>query len=794
MKLQKEMLLNTNPKNIPNINTLFNYILDPFQVESIKSINNQQNVLVTAHTSAGKSTIAEYAIAKAAAENVRVFYTSPIKTLSNQKLHDLKKKSKRLGLTENDIGIMTGDNKVNPDAQCVVMTTEILRNMLYKSNSNIGDLKYVIFDEVHYFNDKERGHVWEECMILLPKDVILIMLSATLSGAKEFADWIESIRGIKTNLVSTPFRPTPLTHNVLLPKSEKLVEIYNSNQKVFNNKNYDEIHKQFKKMKNNKQHYNYKSSFTPLVQFLKKKRGLPMIMFSFSRKNCERYAQLINISLVDHEEISEIDKTFNNLIRTLLGANTNLEQIFLLKKLLLKGIGIHHSGLHHTLKEIVENLFERGLIKVLFATETFAVGVNMPAKTVVFTHLEKYDNSGLRTLTTAEYLQMSGRAGRRGIDHFGTVINMPLFDMLPRHEMIGLISGKSQKLVSQFLLEPQFILKTICSENQSCLAVLEKSLVNKENHDIIAQNNLQTEKLTRIKDSLIQLKARNIDQSILDEVKTYLVSEDELNKPMVSHKKKKKIRKDIIKIKKKYCVKDWDKYYNLLKEICKTEDEIIKVTQHNMNLKNNFSTKISVIVKYLTQKKYLKLNEGDNEQSLQPSNLTKKGIIAAEINEVNELLLTEIIDSKILEKHSQIEILTILGIFTEGKQNEDITINYLDIPNNIKETIFEIQEIYNQLDTETYQHNIMFKQNINLRFAELTYKWISGDQHVDILLQPYEIYIGNFIKNMQKIQNICKEIIEICEIIEMPILINKLSNVSPLIVKGPLEFKSFYLS
>ena len=174
--------------------------------------------------------------------------------------------------------------------------------------------------------------------------------------------------------------------------------------------------------------------------------------------------------------------------------------------------------------------------------------------------------------------------------------------------------------------------------------------------------------------------------------------------------------------------------------------------------------------------------------------MTKKGIIAAEINEVNELLLTEIIDSKILEKHSQIEILTILGIFTEGKQNEDITINYLDIPNNIKETIFEIQEIYNQLDTETYQHNIMFKQNINLRFAELTYKWISGDQHVDILLQPYEIYIGNFIKNMQKIQNISKEIIEICEIIEMPILINKLSNISSLIIKGPLDFKSLYLS
>ena len=778
-----------------NIKSIFPYSLDPFQIKAIEAIDKNENTLVTAHTSAGKSTIAEYAIAKASSENVRVFYTSPIKTLSNQKNHDLKKKSVRLGLTEDDIGIMTGDNKVNPDAQCVVMTTEILRNMLYKTHNNtIENLKYVIFDEVHYFNDKERGHVWEECMILLPKDVVLIMLSATLSKAREFADWVESIRGVKTILVSTPFRPTPLSHNVLLPKTEELLEIYNSNQKIFNNQNYDEIVKKFKKLKNNKQHFNYKSSFTPLIKLLKKTKNLPVIMFSFSRKNCERFAQLINASLVDHEEVSEIDKTFTRLIHTLLGDDNNLEQIFLLKKLLLKGIGIHHSGLHHTLKEIVENLFERGLIKVLFATETFAVGVNMPAKTVVFTHLEKYDNRGLRTLSTAEYLQMSGRAGRRGMDKKGTVIYMPLFDMISRHEMIGLVSGKSQKLVSQFLLEPQFILKTICSEHENCLSVLEKSLTNKENHDIIIRNTAQIEILNKTRDNLLDLCTNNFDKKSIEEIQTYLDCESELNDIMTSNKKKKKIRKSNVKIKNNYCAKDWNKYYEILKEINKTDNEIIKIKRYTGDLENNFSSKISTIIKYLSEQKYLKINEGKSEESLHPSNLTKKGLIASEINEVNELLLTEIIDSKILEKHSQIEILTILGIFTEGKQKEDITINYLDIPNNIKETLFEIQEIYNKLDDDTYKHNIMFKQNINLRFSELTYKWINGGHHIDQLLQPYEIYVGNFIKNMQKIQNICKEIIEICEIIEMPELINKLSNISPLIIKGPLDFKSLYLS
>lgn len=787
-----ELTLNSN-SNI-DLTKLFSYQLDSFQLESIQSINDDKNVLVTAHTSAGKSTIAEYAIAKAASENVRVFYTSPIKTLSNQKLHDLKKKSERLGLDSSEIGIMTGDNKVNPDAQCVVMTTEILRNMLYKSNhNNIDDLKYVIFDEVHYFNDKDRGHVWEECMILLPKNVILVMLSATLSSAKEFADWVSSIRGKETKLVSTLYRPTPLTHNILLPKSDGMFEIYNSNDKIFNHQNYDYALSEFKKMKKNKKFYNYKSSFTPLVELLKKKNKLPVIMFSFSRKNCERYAQLINISLVDHEEISEIEKTFNVLIHNLLGENKNMHQILLLKKLLLKGIGIHHSGLHHTLKEIVENLFERGLIKVLFATETFAVGVNMPAKTVVFTHLEKYDNNGLRSLFTAEYLQMSGRAGRRGLDKKGTVIYMPLFDMLSKHEMIRLVSGKSQKLVSQFLLEPQFILKTICSE-QNCLSVLERSLVNKENHSIIKQNKQKIEELIQSKNNIYLNIKENISENNLDQVKTYIQNEYDLNNPMFSQKKKKKIRKENLKIKNNFCDKDWLKYYDLVNTALKIENEINKLKKYNSDLENVFNQKISTIVNYLTQKNYLKLNEEDNHQSLQPENLTKKGLISSEINEVNELLLTEIIDSKILEKHNQIEILTILSIFTEGKAQEDITINYLRIPDNIKETLFKIQQIYNQLDNETFQNNILFKQNINLQFAEITYQWLTEEIHVDILLQPYEIYIGNFIKNMQKIQNICKEIVEICEIIEMPTLINKLANIASLIVKGPLEFKSLYLS
>ena len=192
----------------------FPYQLDPFQQQAIEAIEGDGNVLVTAHTSAGKSTVAEYAIAKCALLNQKVIYTSPIKTLSNQKFADFRQKADRMNLTPEDIGIMTGDVKLNPDAQCVIMTTEILRNMLYQGHPMISEIKMVIFDEVHYINDRDRGKVWEESIIMLPAEINLIMLSATIAGADRFAKWIESIKGKTTRLVSTLYRPVPLHHYI----------------------------------------------------------------------------------------------------------------------------------------------------------------------------------------------------------------------------------------------------------------------------------------------------------------------------------------------------------------------------------------------------------------------------------------------------------------------------------------------------------------------------------------------------------------------------------------------------
>ena len=381
----------------------FPYKIDDFQLKSIESIEKHQHILVTAHTSAGKSTIAEFAIAKCGLTNKKVIYTSPIKTLSNQKYYDLKQKSTTLlNIRPEDIGIMTGDVKINSDnAQCTIMTTEILRNKLYKDITYFDDVDIVVFDEVHYIKDIDRGHVWEEAIIMMPEHITIVMLSATISNPREFADWVQNVKGCKTNLVSTLYRPVPL--RFYLFADEQLYPLITPEKKI-NTNNYNTVKKFYTKYYKDK--YSPKALFNELSSYLHIEMSLPAILFCFSRKNCEIYSKYITLTLNTHEERSEIEHIFNkHVTKNMSASDRNLPQTLLIKSNLMKGIGIHHSGLLPLLKEIIEILFSKGLIKILFATETFAVGVNMPAKTVIFTELEKYDSyHGRRNLFTDEFL------------------------------------------------------------------------------------------------------------------------------------------------------------------------------------------------------------------------------------------------------------------------------------------------------------------------------------------------------------------------------------------------------
>ena len=494
----------------------FPYTLDLFQQQSVEAIERDENVLVTAHTSAGKSTVAEYAIAKCARLGKRSIYTSPIKTLSNQKYADFIKHSDSMGLTPDQIGIMTGDIKLKPDASCLVMTTEILRNRLFQLDTGddfFNDIKMVVFDEVHYINDPNRGHVWEETIMMLPPHILRIMLSASMSGADRLARWVTSLHGRPTPLISTLYRPVPLSHQLYYyqtdTKTSLLVDVFRNKRFLPDNhsRDFDALYRDYLKAKKQKKshHSHTVNQLQGLIRYLHKENQFPAIFFSFSRKKCQQHSTTISDVLVDHETRNQITRTFEfYLVRLLPEEQRSISQVLILKKCVERGVAFHHSGLLPALKEIVEILFSKGWIKVLFATETFAVGVNMPARTVVFTSLEKHDDRQWRNLRTDEYIQMSGRAGRRGLDTVGRVLLTTLDDFPQRHTLHELMCGASPYINSRLTIDPVLLLQSMDSPSFTITSLLERSLWYYQRQDTVKNLRQQIESLQSDSSEILQ--------------------------------------------------------------------------------------------------------------------------------------------------------------------------------------------------------------------------------------------------------------------------------------------------
>ncbi len=433
--------------------------LDPFQKEAVTHISNGDSVLVSAHTSAGKTCVAEYAIAHCLRNNQRVVYTSPIKALSNQKFRDMTEEF-------SDVGLMTGDITINPTATILIMTTEILRSMLYRGSEIVREVAWVIYDEIHYMRDKERGVVWEESIILLPETVRFVFLSATIPNGPDFAGWIEWLsktseksegeaqediiegkgegetrtvpfRKHKCHMVYTNYRPTPLQHYIFPAGGEQLYLVVDEKGKfqednfqkamALMQENTDEggTSGKSKKRKSAGKGQKGGSDLYRIVKMIMERKYDPVIVFSFSKKDCEAYAtQMARLDFNTDEEKDLVEQVFVNAMDCLSDDDRKLPQVEAILPMLKRGCGIHHGGLLPILKEVIEILFQEGLIKCLFATETFSMGINMPAKTVVFTACRKYDGTEFRWVTSGEYIQMSGRAGRRGLDKRGVVIQM----------------------------------------------------------------------------------------------------------------------------------------------------------------------------------------------------------------------------------------------------------------------------------------------------------------------------------------------------------------------------------
>jgi len=558
---------------VPDMAREWPFELDTFQKEAVYHLENGDSVFVAAHTSAGKTVVAEYAIALAAKHMTKAIYTSPIKALSNQKFRDFRE-------IFDEVGILTGDVQISPEASCLIMTTEILRSMLYRGADLIRDVEFVIFDEVHYVNDLERGVVWEEVIIMLPEHVTLIMLSATVPNTYEFASWVGRTKKKDIYVISTPKRPVPLEHYIWADKGiHKIVD----HEKKFIEKGWKDandvlsgrdkvkviappqtsaprgggnqrggrgdqrggrgVNQRGGQQRGGAQRGGAqrggtgpprashapghmgrggrpggrtsaaqdKTLWVHLVQFLKKESLLPACIFVFSKKRCEENADaLSNQDFCTATEKSAIHMIIEKSIARLKPEDRILPQIIRLRDLLGRGIAVHHGGLLPIVKEVVEMLFAQTLVKVLFATETFAMGLNLPTRTVVFSGYRKHDGHSFRNLLPGEYTQMAGRAGRRGLDTVGSVIIVAPGggEAPPVTELRQMILGEPSKLRSQFRLTYNMILNLLRVEALKIEEMIKRSFSEHATQQLLPEH----EKAVKVSEAdLAKIKRESCD-------------------------------------------------------------------------------------------------------------------------------------------------------------------------------------------------------------------------------------------------------------------------------------------
>jgi len=498
----------------------YKFTLDPFQSQAVLCIENDQSVLVAAHTSAGKTVVAEYAIALSLKNKQRVIYTTPIKALSNQKYREFYEEF-------SDVGLMTGDVTINPTASCLIMTTEILRSMLYRGSEVMREVGWVIFDEIHYMRDKERGVVWEETIILLPDNVHYVFLSATIPNARQFAEWISHLHHQPCHVVYTDYRPTPLQHYVF-PAGGDGIHLVVDEHGTFREENFTTAMAVLQNagdaakgdQRGRKGGMKEGSNCFKIVKMIMERNFAPVIIFSFSKKECEAYAlQMAKLDFNTPEEKKLVDEVFDNAMMVLSEEDRGLPQVENVLPLLRRGIGIHHGGLLPILKETIEIMFGEGLIKALFATETFAMGLNMPARTVLFTSAQKFDGKDFRFVTSGEFIQMSGRAGRRGLDDKGIVILMVDEKMSPSAGR-EIIKGQPDNLNSAFHLTYNMVLNLLRVEEVNPEYMMERSFHQFQNYSNIPQiyNNVKT----------LEEKVGEMKVPMEDEVSSYSRLRDQL--------------------------------------------------------------------------------------------------------------------------------------------------------------------------------------------------------------------------------------------------------------------------
>ena len=740
----------------------FPFELDDFQKDACECISNGKSVVVCAPTGAGKTVIAQHAIHCALKEGNKVVYTTPLKALSNQKYNDFSEK-----YGSEKVGLLTGDTSINRGAQIVIMTTEVFRNMLYGTNfgsvtENLKGVKYVILDEVHYMNDEQRGTVWEESIIYCPTNIQIIALSATVANADKLTEWINTVHS-KTELINTDFRPVPLRFfyfdssqpNTLLPL---LTPNGTLNKKIKPEK------KEFKHGKAVQK----KNTVKDIVRNLHEKNMLPAIYFTFSRKKCdEQMEKCASLCLVTPKEQEEIRTIIDEYIaeNPYLYKNKHIEYLLL-------GVASHHAGLLPGWKILVEKLFQKGLIKVVFATETLAAGINMPARSTVISSISKRTDSGHRTLTPSEFLQMSGRAGRRGMDEIGYVVIAGTPFQTPE-EVAELVLSDANPLESKFSPSYSMVLNLLqrFSLDEAKELVLKSFGYFSSNTRIEPFLALKEEldaKICECNSFECYCKKTNSDLIEYNKIRDIYVQNRRVLKTIIKQEKKKNrpLSNEALEFERqtKLMLKKMHSYECDNCKLFKKHMKIISVLER-------YNAKQKALIKEIEKQKDIFWNKFLSHRAvlidygyIKDDYPTDKGITISQIRSENELFLAQVIFSGVLSGLTPAELASVTCAITTEDMRADLY-SQLPLSPNVRKRLNKIKDIRRELDKKQKNHDVDDPMYINGFYSPLIEMWVNGSEW-DSIVDEVEMGEGDIVRCFKRVIDVLRQFCTISNIPE----------------------------
>lgn len=723
----------------------FPFELDQFQIDACHAIESGKGVLVAAPTGAGKTIVGEFAVDLVINSSGKCFYTTPIKALSNQKFAELTEK-----YGESKVGLLTGDTSINSEAQIVVMTTEILRNMIYANSTTIDELKYVVMDEVHYLADKFRGAVWEEILIHLSEAVQIISLSATVSNAEEFGEWLQTVRG-DTEVIVSEIRPVPLYQHVLF--GNRLLDLFGDDQKLnpeltrLERDSYRQVRGNWK----NKSKGPKPLSRSEIVEKLERESLLPAITFIFSRNNCDaavRQCLTAGLRLTNTQERAEIRSVIARNMKNLAQEDLVVLGYYEWADALERGIAAHHAGLLPAFKVTVEELFQRGLVKAVFATETLALGINMPARTVVLEKLSKWNGEGHVAVSPGEYTQLTGRAGRRGIDIEGNAVILWGND-LDSTSVGGLASTRTYPLKSSFKptynmsinLISQFGSERARTSLESSLAQFQADkavvgLAKQIRKNEGARNLLFTEAKCHLGDFMQYAQLRGQIKKLESDGKR-------------SKRKRVEIEDEIAAIRKQiknhpaHGCSDRESHSRVAERALRLQREIDGLTER-------INTRTNVIAKRFDRIKVVL----DKFGYIHEDAIAKSGKMLAKIYGETDLLIAEAIQAEVFTPLSPADLVSVISSCIYESRNEEAA----KIPRgDVQVALAAISKIYGKIHDAESDLNLEPMRAPDFGFCWASHRWASGHSLTSIL-KGSELTVGDFVRSMKQIIDLLRQL------------------------------------